>query len=84
MQQTNYIKSSSIEELKKQVQELYDSQETVNVLLKKSRNKGENHDVVIDGVYKNFFTVKSNALHINFTIQYVDVIMGNIVINKAE
>ena len=84
MQQTNYIKHSTIDQLKDYIKRLYDNQIAINVVVKKIRTKGENHNVTIKGVYSKFFTVHNSKLNVNFTIQYIDIITGVITINEIE
>lgn len=81
MQQTNFIQTTKIEELKKYIKTLYEQGKSINVTVKKTRTKGENHDVIIEGIYAKFFTVKNTKMNLAFTIQYIDVITGNITIN---
>lgn len=84
MQQTNYIKHSTIDQLKDYIKRLYDNQIAINVVVKKTRTKGENHNVTIKGVYPRFFTVRNSKLNVNFTIQYIDIITGVVTINEIE
>lgn len=84
MQKTNFIKITDIEELKKYVSSLYKQGKTINVTVKKTRTKGENHDVIIAGIYPKFFTVKNAQMNLNFTIQYVDIITENIIITEIS
>lgn len=84
MQQTNYIKHSTIDQLKDYIKKLYDNQVAINIVLKKTRTKVENHNVTIKGVYSNFFTVHNSKLNLNFTIRYIDIITGVITINEIE
>lgn len=84
MQQTNYIKTTEIESLKQRVKSLYEQGKPINVNVKKTRTKGEKHDVVIAGVYQKFFTVKNEAMNLFFSIQYVDVLTGGVVIGETS
>ena len=84
MQQTNYIKHSTIDQLKDYIKRLYDNQIAINVVMKKTRTKGENHNATIKGVYPKFFTVRNSKLNVNFTIQYIDIITGVVTINEIE
>ncbi len=84
MQQTNFIRITKIEELKKYIKALYEQGKSINVNVKKTRTKGENHDVIIEGIYPKFFTVKNTKMNLAFTIQYIDIITGNIAINEIE
>lgn len=84
MQQTNFIRITKIEELKKYIKALYEQGKSINVNVKKTRTKGENHDVVIEGIYPKFFTVKNTKMNLAFTIQYIDIITGNIAISEIE
>ena len=77
MQQTNFIRITKIEELKKYIKALYEQGKSINVDVKKTRKKGENHDVIIEGIYPKFFTVKNTKMNLAFTIQYIDIITGN-------
>lgn len=84
MQQTNFIRITKIEELKKYIKALYEQGKSINVNVKKTRTKGENHDVIIEGIYPKFFTVKNTKMNLAFTIQYIDIITGNIAISEIE
>lgn len=84
MQQTNFIRITKIEELKKYIKTLYAQGKSININIKKTRTKNENHEVIIEGIYPKFFTVKNSKMNLAFTIQYVDVITGNITINEIE
>ncbi|MBQ8428484.1 MAG: hypothetical protein IJX30_00075 [Clostridia bacterium] len=81
---TNFIRITKIEELKKYIKALYEQGKSINVNVKKTRTKGENHDVVIEGIYPKFFTVKNTKMNLAFTIQYIDIITGNIAISEIE
>lgn len=82
MQQTNYIRMKTIDELKKYVETLYASKKEITVYVKKTRSKGESHTVIIEGIYAKFFTVRNVQMRLSFTIQYVDVITGNVTISE--
>ena len=84
MQQTNFIRITKIEELKKYINTLYAQGKAINVNVKKTRTKGENHDVILEGIYPKFFTVKNEKMKLSFTIQYIDIITGNITITEIE
>lgn len=84
MQKTNFIKITKIEELKKYVTTLCERQTPVRVTVKKTRSKIETHEVVVEGVYPKFFTVKNTKMRLSFTVQYVDVITGNVSIEALE
>lgn len=84
MQQTNYIKTSTIADLKKKIAAMYERKQPITVYVKKTRSKGEEHDVTIEGIYAKFFTVKNEEMRLSFTIQYVDVITGDVTIREKE
>ena len=71
-------------EIKKQVETLYSLKKPVKVVIKRTRTKLEEYFVSIAGVYAKFFTVKDDKLNLSFTVQYVDVAMGNICIFQVE
>ena len=84
MHQINYIKHSNIDQIKEYIKRLFDNQIAINVVVKKTRTKSENYNVTIKGVYPKFFTVYNSKLNINFTIEYIDLITGNISINEID
>ncbi|MBQ7912220.1 MAG: hypothetical protein IJ308_00535 [Clostridia bacterium] len=84
MQQTNYIKYANIEELKKQVKTFYEKGKNLIVHTRKTRKTDVEYSVSIEGIYPKFFTVKSHSLNVMFTIQYVDVLTGNISIEEEK
>ena len=84
MKQFNFIKTAEIGEIKKQVETLYSLQKPIEIVIKKTRTKMEEHLVSIAGVYAKFFTVKDDKLNLSFTVQYVDVAMGNVCLLQAE
>lgn len=84
MQQTNYIKTEEIEEVKNRVKSLYEQGKPINVNIKRTRTKGESHEVIIAGVYQKFFTVKNEAMNLFFSIQYVDALTGSLVISETS
>ena len=83
MQQKNFIRITKIEELKKYIKTLYEKGKAINVSVKKTRTKAETHEVVIDGVYPKFFTVKNTKMNLVFSIQYIDIITQNTLIEET-
>ncbi len=84
MQQLRYIRLTTVEELKKYVQTLYERQKTISVTTQKTRAKSLTHSAKIEGVYAKFFTVKDCKLGLTHTIQYIDILTGSIEIAEAE
>lgn len=84
MKQLNFIKTKTMEEVRKQVTALYEKEEEIVVTVKKTRTKGAQYTVKIEGVYSKFFTVMDEKLGVAFTIQYVDVLTGNVKVEKKE
>ena len=84
MQQINCIKSATLSSVKAQVTSFYEAGKEISVTVKKTRTKGEKYNVTITGVYAKFFTVEDPKFYIKFTVQYVDVIRGNISIEEKE
>ena len=81
---SKFIHTSTIEEMKSSVKALYEQGKTVTVGIKKTRAKGENYDVLIEGVYSKFFTVREKKKNLRFTVQYVDVVTGEVTVKEAE
>lgn len=84
MQQTNFIKMSKIEEVKRYMQSFCESKRTVWVEIRKTRTKGELYEVIVEGVYHKFCTVKDEKMKLSFTIQYVDIITGGVIIHTEK
>lgn len=82
MQQNDFIKRSTLEEVKNHVQKLYETKREITVNVKKTRSKTETYHVSIEGVYQTFFTVKNDALNANFTIQYIDILTGSVTVSE--
>ncbi len=78
MQQLNYIRAKTIEEVKRYVQTLCERKEPITVVTKKTRTKGIEHTAVIEGVYAKFCTVRDDKLKVAYTIQYIDILTGDI------
>ena len=78
MQHKNFIRTSTIEDVKKQIEKLCEQNVSIVVNIKKSRSKAESHSVQIAGTYAKFFTVRNNENRLYFTVQYVDIVMGNV------
>lgn len=83
MQQLNYIRAKTIEEVKCSMQTLCDKKENVTVVTRKTRTKVSEHTAVIEGVYAKFCTVRDDKLKVAYTIQYIDILTGDIRIEPS-
>ncbi len=76
------------ERLKKQIKELYETNPIIHLDVVLSRHKFpiKNAEAKIKGVYPHIFQVEENAngLIKCHTIQYTDLLIGNIVISEIE
>lgn len=82
MKQNGFIEPKKAEEAKKRIEEIKSRGEAVTVTVRKSRTKSEKHEVIIDGIYQKFFTVKNTETGLAFTVQFVDMLTGNITITE--
>ncbi len=82
MKQNGFIEPKKAEETKKRIEEIKARGEAVTVTVRKSRTKSEKHDVVIDGIYQKFFTVKNVETGLAFTVQFVDMLTGNVTVTE--
>lgn len=76
MQQKNYIKTSTLDEVKKQIEKLKEKGEPIVVCVKKTRSKIENYSVTVEATYAKIFTVRNTNNRLYFTVQYIDIVTG--------
>ncbi len=73
-----------IKEIKDKVSKLYSEKKEIHISINSKRKKVKDATCVIDGVYNNFFVVKSmvNRYEESFTVLYVDVYSKNTIIKE--
>ena len=84
MQRTNFIKMTKVNEVKAYAEKLQERQTPILVTVRKTRTKGETHEVTIEGAYGKFCTVKNQKTGLSFTIQYIDVLTGGVEIAETD
>lgn len=86
MQKENKINLDELDDLKNKLNALYDLKKPIHVNIFSSRNKVNDALCDISGVYNKFFCVKSkvNNYMESFTINYIDIKIGNVKISELE
>lgn len=84
MQQSRYIRSATIAEVKKYIERLYAQEKRIVVTLPKTRSKSAEYTASIEGVYAKFFTVKDDKLGVAYTIQYIDLLTGTLSVSESQ
>lgn len=84
MQQLRFITNSEYDKIRQFVEQLFNRKKPIIISIKKSRMTSQSHIVKIQGVYKSFFTVRDESLKANFTIQFFDIITGDVSISTME
>ena len=72
--------------IKNKISELYNKKEDIHVTINLKRKRVSNAKSKITGVYKNFFTVKSQVslYYEDFSINYVDILIKNVSIKELD
>ncbi len=75
-----------INTIKAKIARLYEEKKNIHVTVRVKRKNVKSAPSEIIGVYKNFFTVKSkvNLYNEEFTISYIDILIGNIEIDELK
>lgn len=74
-----------IQDIKDKVSKLYSEKKEIHISINSNRKKVKDATCFIDGVYENFFVVKSmvnNRYEETFTVLYVDVYSKNTIIKE--
>lgn len=73
-----------IKDIKDKVLKLYNEKKQIHISINIHRKKVKDATCFIDGVYENFFVVKSmvNRYEETFTVLYVDVYSKNTIIKE--
>ena len=80
------LEHDDINTVRDRIAKLFSLNKEIHVTVRVKRKNVKSAPSMILGVYKNFFTVKSkvNFYEEEFTISYIDILIGNIEIDELK